>query len=119
MQYLSVHLDAEALGNKRCRENWICVQLHCAGALPGSAGCWMVTRWIGKKRETELGKTVGVQECLRDRQRSYFGRAEAAGTRIAQPGLQGLGSRREHPRAMQPFAALFANFCRVFSLFSK
>lgn len=117
VQYPSVHLVAEALGNKQCRENWICLQLHCSGTVRGSAGSWMGTMDREEQRD-RVKKYCGCSG-VPQRQKSCFGRAEAAGAWTAQPGLQGLGSRTEHPQAMQPLATLFANFCCFFFLFSK
>lgn len=108
VQYPSVHLGAEALGNKQGRENLICPQLHCAGTVHGSAGSWMGTMDREEQRD-RVKKDCGCSG-VPQRQRSCFGRAEAAGSWTAQPGLQGRGSRREHPQAMQPFAALFPTF---------
>lgn len=53
---------------------------------------------------------MGVQECLRDGRGGCFGRAEGAGAWTAQPGLQGLGNRREHPHEVQPLQLFLPTF---------
>lgn len=99
VQYLSVHLDTEVQGKLDLPATTLCgSSAQECRQLDGNHGS-------GKTERQELRKTVGVQECLRDRQRSCFGRAEE-GTWTARPGLQGLESRREHPHAVQPFASL-------------
>lgn len=112
VQYLSVHLDAEALRNKRCRENWICLQLHCAGTVHRSTGSWMGT--MGREGQGDRVKKdrgcSGVPQ--RQREKLFWqsrGRSLDSTARSAGSGEQEGASTCD--------AAFYSSFCQLLLVF--